>query len=68
MPHAILIAMSVDVKQLRERLGLTGQDLAVAIGVSVSTISRWENGKNRPSKLALARIKEVANKQTGVGT
>ena len=47
----------MDIKALREKHNLSAQDLATALGVSVSTISRWETGKHQPSKLATASIK-----------
>lgn len=34
--------------KLRERASLTQMKLAVAIGVSITTISEWENGKKEP--------------------
>jgi DNA-binding transcriptional regulator YiaG len=33
---------------LREGMGLTQEQLAVAMGVRTRTISRWENGSNIP--------------------
>lgn len=44
---------------LREKAGLTRKDLANYLGVSMSTVSRWEKGENNPSKLAVDRIKEL---------
>jgi transcriptional regulator with XRE-family HTH domain len=32
-------------KQIREKLGLTQQEFAGRLGVAMSTLSRWENGK-----------------------
>jgi DNA-binding transcriptional regulator YiaG len=49
----------VNVKDIRKRLGLTSEGLARELGVSVTTVSRWETGRHKPSKLALQRIKEV---------
>lgn len=40
------------VKEVRRQLRLSQEDLAHALGVSFSTINRWENGKTMPSKLA----------------
>ena len=34
--------------KLRERANLTQIKLAVALGVSITTISEWENGKTEP--------------------
>ena len=41
------------VKEVRRQLGISQEDLAHALGVSFATVNRWENGKTRPSKLAL---------------
>lgn len=51
-------------RELRHRLGDVSQEqLARRVGVSWSTINRWENGKGIPSPLAreklLALLKEV---------
>lgn len=37
-----------ELREKRERLGLTQQGLAEKFGVSVLTISRWERGAARP--------------------
>lgn len=36
-------------KQLRQRAGLTQQEVAVALGKSVSTVSQWERGLKPPT-------------------
>lgn len=51
----------MNIKELREQLGLTEEELAQKLGVSVSTVSRWETGKHRPSRLAKKRLKEILN-------
>lgn len=40
------------VKRVREHLRLSQEDLARELGVSFSTVNRWENGKTQPIKLA----------------
>ncbi|MGG6240917.1 helix-turn-helix domain-containing protein [Nodosilinea sp. AN01ver1] len=37
------------VKQLRMLLGMSQFEFAVLVGVTPSTVSRWEDGKGRPS-------------------
>lgn len=39
------------VKMVREKTGLSQEDLARALEVSFATINRWENGKTHPNKL-----------------
>lgn len=48
---------------MRKQLGMTSQELAVALGVSVATVSRWETGKHKPSKLAIIRLDELVKKE-----
>lgn len=50
-----------DIRSIRKRLGLTAQELATLLGVSITTVSRWETGKCKPSRLAIARL-SFANK------
>jgi putative transcriptional regulator len=40
------------VKEVRQQLGLSQEELAHELGVSFSTINRWENNKTVPFKLA----------------
>jgi putative transcriptional regulator len=47
------------VKKKRIGLGLTQEQFAAKIGVTFSTVNRWENNKARPSPLALHRINEL---------
>ena len=47
------------VRELRDRLGLTQEKFAARLGVTFPTINRWENGKAKPSPLALQRIEEL---------
>ncbi len=35
------------IKQLREKLGLTQLELAYHLGVSITTVSRWEVGRSQ---------------------
>ena len=47
------------VLNLRERTGLTQEKFAAKLGVTFPTINRWENGKAKPSPLALKQIEEL---------
>lgn len=47
------------VRSLREKLGLTQEKFAARIGVTFPTINRWENGKVKPSPLAVRQIKDI---------
>ena len=47
------------IREIRNRTGLTQEQLAVRIGVVFTTLSKWERGKANPLPLALKRIEEV---------
>jgi len=49
-------------KQIREKLFLTQQELADMLNVSFATINRWENDKNVPSMKGKKKIVELAKK------
>ena len=51
----------IDIKKLRENLNLTQEELAREVGVSLSTVSRWETERSRPSKLALQRLDDLVS-------
>ncbi len=47
------------VRELRQRTGLTQEKFAAKLGVTYPTINRWENGKARPSPLAIQQLKDL---------
>jgi transcriptional regulator with XRE-family HTH domain len=47
------------VRDLRERTGLTQEKFAAKLGVTFPTINRWENGRAKPSPLALKQIEDL---------
>ena len=47
------------IRELRERTGLTQEKFAAKLGVTFPTINRWENGRARPSPLALKQIEDL---------
>jgi DNA-binding transcriptional regulator YiaG len=51
-----------DIKKLRGELGLTQQEFAVALGVGLRTVQRWESSICKPSPLALQKLKELIAK------
>jgi putative transcriptional regulator len=50
------------VRRVREKLGMTQEQFAHEIAVTVSTVSRWETGHAVPSNLAWRAIRELASK------
>jgi DNA-binding transcriptional regulator YiaG len=56
----------MNIRQIRQQLNLTQQQLAVALGVSVSTVARWESGYTKDlSNLAKARLEELIQQNKG---
>ena len=50
------------IRQLRAALGLTQEQFAAKVGVTYSTINRWENSKGKPSPLAMLRLERLQKK------
>jgi len=48
------------VRELRNHLGLSQEKFAAKLGVTSPTINRWESARTKPSPLAVARIREIA--------
>lgn len=46
------------IKELRQKCLLSQADFAKEIGVSFSTVNRWEKGKSNPNYKTLKRIDE----------
>jgi len=45
------------IKKLRFVLGLTQEQFAAKVGVTFTTVNRWESGKSKPSPLAIKQIR-----------
>lgn len=54
------------IRAMRTRLSMTQEEFAQALGITVSTVNRWENGHSEPSKLARATISRLAQRHTVV--
>jgi len=48
------------IRAWRTRLGVTQEELARGLGVTLSTLNRWENGRGLPSHLAWRELKGFA--------
>ena len=51
------------IRTWRRRVGLTQEGLAQALSLSFSTVSRWENGHVKPSKLAWKALEQLATER-----
>ena len=47
------------VKELRQKKGWAQEDLAREIGVSLSTVQRWEKKGGKPSRLARRELQRL---------
>jgi putative transcriptional regulator len=47
------------IRKIRTRMGLTQEKFAARVGVTFPTINRWENGRAKPSPLALKQIQAL---------
>jgi DNA-binding transcriptional regulator YiaG len=59
--------MKIDVilKTVRKELNISQETLAHELSVSFTTLNRWENGRSKPSRLAMIQIKDYC-KHKGV--
>jgi putative transcriptional regulator len=55
-----------DIKTIRQRLGKSQSEFALMIGVSVSTLQNWEQGRRRPEGPARALLKIAAENPEAV--
>lgn len=51
--------VSMLIRTLRRRLGLTQEQLAQRIGVTYSTVNHWENGKRVPQPFLLTKLRQL---------
>ncbi len=51
------------VKKVRTAIGLIQEQFVPKIDVTFSTTNHWENGKGKPSSLAMLKIKELLKEQ-----
>ena len=55
----------VKIKEIREKMGWAQEDLAREIGVSLSTVHRWEKYGVKPSRLARRELRRLF-KEAGI--
>lgn len=51
---------AADVRRIRDGLGVTQEDFALMIGVSVATLRNWEQGRRTPEGPAQALLRVAA--------
>lgn len=47
------------IRELRQVMGYTQEQFSTLVGVSFSTLNRWENGRMQPSPLAIKQVDSV---------
>ena len=57
---------SLDVKNVRAKIGMTQNEFASAFGISVSTLRHWERGDRTPHGPALVLLNVVAKEPQAV--
>jgi len=51
---------AIEIKAMRKKLGLTQQQLATELCVTLGTVARWESGGRQPSPLAKLQLRRIA--------
>jgi len=52
---------TLDVRGLRERLGLTREQFAIRYGMEIETLRNWETVKRPPDTTALSYLQAISN-------
>ena len=65
-PTRIFRFKPADIKAIREKLGVSQSEFALMIGVSVSTLQNWEQGRRQPDGPARALLKVAAENPEAV--
>ena len=52
----------IKVRDMRHQLEMTQEEFAQELGITVSTVNRWENGHSNPRKLARATLERMATR------
>jgi putative transcriptional regulator len=55
-----------DIKSIRDKLGMSQSEFAMMIGVSISTLQNWEQGRRKPEGPARALLKIVSKNPKAV--
>lgn len=61
-PHSSQQQSDLDVKEVREQLGMTQEQFSESFGVSMGTLQQWEQGRRKPNGPALLLLKLIQAK------
>jgi len=56
-----------NIRTLRHNLGMTQEEFAHRLGITVATVNRWENGHNSPTRLARKALGDLASQRVHPG-
>ena len=65
-PSRVFTFSPLDIKKIREKLDKSQSEFALMIGVSVSTLQNWEQGRRKPLGSARALLKVAAENPEAV--
>jgi len=65
-PSRRFVFKPADIKSIRDSLGKSQSEFALMIGVSVSTLQNWEQGRRQPEGPARALLKVAAENPKAV--
>lgn len=57
------MSYSEEIKRIRKKCFLSQEAFGRELGVSFSSINRWEGGKSKPNMSAMKKIKEFCDTQ-----
>lgn len=60
--------LNVLVRELRTLCGLTQEQFAAKLGVTLVTVNRWENDRAKPMPLALRQLNSLAIEMSQFGS
>lgn len=55
------MSYSDEIKKIRKKCFLSQEAFGRELGVSFSSINRWEGGKSRPNMIAMKKLKDFCN-------
>lgn len=57
---SVYAPFKIDIKQIRQNLGMSQPQFAAAFGIGLRTLRNWENGERAPKGVALILFKILA--------
>ena len=55
------MSYSDEIKKIRKKCFLSQEAFGRELGVSFSSINRWESGKSKPNMIAMKKLKDFCN-------